>query len=116
MLGIIGENSRNERAHRLVDRFLTVMADITNNIDPQEISAPIQRGLAALHKLSTADGRGSQATDGICKFGIVMAANALLTIGTASLMTPATSDSSEEHSPYSVLNNILWGDAGILAV
>lgn len=114
MLGIIGENSRNERAHRLVDRFLNVMADITNNIDPQEISAPIQRGLSALRKLSTADGRGSQATDGIGEFEFRTPLNTPLTINKAALMTPSTSDASEEHSPYSVLNNILWGDAGFL--
>lgn len=116
MLGIIGEISRNERAHKLVDRFLNVMSDITNNIDRQEISAPILRGLSALRRLSGADSRGSQAVDGIGEFdNIAISPNGLLTPDQASIMTPSASESSgpgEEHSPYSVLNTILWGNAG----
>lgn len=68
MLGIIGENARNDRAHRLLDRFLNVMSDITNNIDPQEISAPIQRGLSALRKLSSTGSRGAEVVESIGEY------------------------------------------------
>lgn len=111
MLGIIGENARNERAHRLLSRFLDVMSDITNNIDPQEISAPIQRGLSALRKLSSAGGRGSEVVESIGKYdrtSFLATANDLI----ASVLTPSDSSGpTEEHSPYSVLNAILWGNA-----
>lgn len=86
-----------------MERFANVMLDITNSIDPQEISAPIQRSLTALRKLGATDG---QALEG----GL----EALLKLeGQASLVTPADSNgTSEDASPYSVLNNILWGGGG----
>ncbi len=105
LLGIIGEYSRNERALRLAERFVDVMADITTNIDPQEISAPIQRGLSALRKLSTPDG-GAQDKD----------VKEMLNINQASMVTPPESDTLEKDSPYTVLNTILWGNtAGLIS-
>lgn len=97
LIGIIGEHNRQERAKRLVNRFANVMADITNNLDPQEISSPIQRGLNALRKLTDP----SMPMDtGIGKHD-----------GPA-VITPASSGSpgTEQYSPYSVLNSILWGN------
>lgn len=113
MLCIVGEIARNERAHRLTDRFLNVMSDITNNIDPQEISAPIQRGLSALRKLGTGENRTSQVVDGIGERCGTPLAMTLLNFNAASIVTPADSDTSpaEDHSPYSVLNAILWGNS-----
>ena len=73
------------------------MADITNNLDPQEISTPIQRGLAALSKLGIQDGQDAGAVNGIA-------------IGSdhhedvSVIITPSASGSDlEERSPYSVL-------------
>lgn len=102
LLGIIGEHTRNERARRLVDRFASIMTGILNNIDPQEISAPIQRGVAALYELSSKDPRGKESVvDGVAADPHA-----------SSIITPANSDGTlEENSPYSVLNNILWGTA-----
>lgn len=98
LLGIIGEHHRQERAKRLINRFANVMADITNNLDPQEISSPIQRGLHALKKLTDA----AQAEGDVSSVG---------KHDGPSVITPANSVSpGEEHSPYSVLNSILWGD------
>lgn len=76
------------------------MADITNNLDPQEISSPIQRGLNALRKLMD---------PAYHKDGDIAA------IGKPegpAVITPASSGSpgQEEYSPYSVLNSILWGN------
>lgn len=117
MLGILGEHTRNDRANRLLHRFMNVMSDITNNIDAQEISAPIQRGLAALRKLSDSDGWGSQLMSGISS-GLPKSGGFQNGDGTVkmdhSMYTPANTDSSghdEEHSPYSVLNHILWGES-----
>ena len=100
MLGIIGEHHRQDRAKRLVNRFANVMADITNNLDPQEISSPIQRGLNALRKLTDP----SYQKDGdVSVIGKVEG---------PAVITPASSGSpgQEEYSPYSVLNSILWGN------
>ena len=95
MLGIIGEHMRNERARRLLSRFINVIADITNNLDPQEISSPIQRGLAALSKLSIHDARDSQVANGIA-LGLRDHEDV------SAIITPANSEL-EERSPYSVL-------------
>lgn len=99
MLGIIGEHHRQDRAKRLVSRFANVMADITNNLDPQEISSPIQRGLNALRKLTDPNSHKDGDVSVIGKQD-----------GPA-VITPASSGSpQEEYSPYSVLNSILWGN------
>ena len=104
LLGIMGETTRNERAKKLVSRFMNVMSDITNNLDPQEISLPIQRGLSALRRLtaetastpaSGGDGSGADKPEGTAA------------ITPASLGSPLNK---EDHSPYSVLNSILWGN------
>ena len=92
MLGIVGEHARSERARKLLSRFINVMADITNNLDPQEISAPIQRGLAALSKLNIQD---AQAVNGI-------PIQPKDHEDVSAIITPTTSDI-EERSPYSVL-------------
>lgn len=96
MLGILGEHARSERARKLLSRFINVMADITNNLDPQEISTPIQRGLAALSKLNIQDPRESQAVNGI---PVPLKAHE----DVSAIITPATSSDVEERSPYSVL-------------
>lgn len=100
LIGIIGEHNRQERAKRLVNRFANVMADITNNLDPQEISSPIQRGLNALRKLTDPANQKDGDVAAIGKHD-----------GPAAI-TPASTNSpaQEEHSPYSVLNSILWGN------
>ena len=71
------------------------MADITNNLDPQEISSPIQRGLAALSKLSIHDVRDAQVANGI---GLGLKVHE----DVSAIITPANSEM-EERSPYSVL-------------
>ena len=95
MLGIMGEHMRSERARRLLSRFINVIADITNNLDPQEISSPIQRGLAALSKLNIHDARDSQVPNGI---GLESKAHEDI----SAIITPANSEV-EERSPYSIL-------------
>ena len=95
MLGIMGEHTRSERARRLLSRFINVMADITNNLDPQEISSPIQRGLAALRKLSIHDARDLRVANGV-------ALGSKEHEDFSDIITPANSEM-EERSPYSVL-------------
>lgn len=114
MLGIIGEHTRNERANRLIGRFLNVMSDITNNIDAQEISAPIQRGLSALQKLSSASNYEPPSADRSMTDVTTVDQNGSLKLDRDSIVTPAdtASGTDEGRSPYSVLNTILWGNSG----
>lgn len=112
LLGILGEHTRNERARKLIGRFVAVMTDITNSIDPQEISAPVQRGINALRKLKVNEQRPPEfpgdanivSTDGPDDESVKTDHSAII--------TPANSDSmfeENDHSPYTVLNTILWG-------
>lgn len=112
LLGILGEHARNDRARRLIGRFIAVMADITNSIDPQEISAPIQRGVKALRRLKIQEVRPPHFGDNTNIFtdGTVMSEDGSVRLDGAQIVTPANSDEGEESSPYSVLNSILWGN------
>lgn len=119
MLGIIGEHSHNERARSHVSRFINIMTDMTNNLDPQEISAPIQRSLSALRKLNAFISRGSGSVNvdgfsfGGAQDGTAIDENGSLKLDQSAMITPSNSDSAgleEERSPYSVLNTILWGN------
>lgn len=93
MLGILGEHTHNERAKKLLIRFINVMADITNNLDLQEISTPIQRGLAALSKLNIQEAQDLNGVNGIGKKD---------SEDVAAIITPSSSGD-HERSPYSVL-------------
>ena len=95
MLGILGEHTHSDRAKKLLIRFINVMADITTNLDPQEISNPIQRGLAALSKLNIQEARDLSDANG-------NALGRLDSDDVAAMITPSSSDL-EERSPYSVL-------------
>jgi hypothetical protein len=113
LLGILGEHLRNDRARRLIGRFIAVMTDITNSIDPQEISTPLQRGINALRKLKIQEFRPPHFGDQTNIFSDVTttAGDEDVKVDHSQIITPANSDDhdAEEHSPYSVLNTILWG-------
>ncbi|EME81452.1 uncharacterized protein MYCFIDRAFT_139761 [Pseudocercospora fijiensis CIRAD86] len=117
LLGILGEHRVNERARKLIGRFITLMSDITSTVDPTEASAPVQRGITALRKLNIEEARSSfnelTPTDG----GATVAPvdnDGTLKIDHSQIFTPANSDTTvtaeEENSPYSILNTILWGN------
>lgn len=112
LLGILGEHSRNERARKLIGRFVTLMTDITSTVDPGEISAPVQRGIAALRKLNIEEPRHSS-FDGV-NDGTSITTDGVMKIDQTQMFTPSNSGTEagggeEELSPYSVLNTILWG-------
>lgn len=110
---------------------MAVLSEITHNVSPQEVSAPISRGLSALRKLSIHDAGGKRfledimagnantnGTDGkagavgVSEGGMtVVGEDGKLKLSHESMVTPANSDAAEEDSPYSVLNTILWGNA-----
>jgi hypothetical protein len=113
LLGILGEHTHNDRARKLLTRFINVMADITNNLDAQEISAPIQRGLSALSKLGIQEAQTSRHVEvpSATQDRISVGEDGSLRIEN-SMVTPTSNPADESHelSPYSVLNTILWGE------
>ncbi|OQN99860.1 hypothetical protein B0A48_14630 [Cryoendolithus antarcticus] len=124
LLGILGEHTKNERARDLLARFITAIHDITVNIDPQEIAAPLQRGIAALRRLNIHEAAGSEyyhdyvPAEGANADGLILGVDGSLQLESGlqgNLYTPPDSvlegaGVKNEHSPYSVLNTILWGN------
>lgn len=106
LLAILREPSRNERARNLLTKLVTVMSSINSGVNPAEYSAPITRSLEALKKLlpaEVAQGPGPEL-------------ERKLSYDHADFEWPPTSASpslsfgSSETSPYSIMDNILWGD------
>ena len=116
LLGILGEHARNERARRLLGRFIAVMCDITNSVDPLDISAPVQRGVQALRTLKIQEPRPPHFGDDtniLTSYNDGPDEGSSLRLNHGSVITPANSDTEggegEDTSPYSMLNSILWG-------
>lgn len=120
LLGILGEHRTNERARKLIARFISLMSDITSAVDAAEISAPVQRGITALRKLNIEEARNTNFSDGTQLAspadggGTMVAHDGVLKVDHGQIFTPANSDAAgageEENSPYTVLNTILWGN------
>ncbi|KAK0978103.1 hypothetical protein LTS01_012839 [Friedmanniomyces endolithicus] len=132
LLGILGEHTRSERARRLIGQFVAVIGDIASSVDPQEISQPVQRGLLALSRLKIQEPGGVTTGGQYAGSGEAVpfsgghagnrtgregeAAGGLPMPDHAALFTPANSSEQgsslgEDHSPYEVLNTILWGES-----
>lgn len=116
LLGILGVHKHNERARKLIGRFITLMSQITSTVDPTEVSGPVQRGIEALMKLNIGDDQtDSGLTEPLAtlhKPDTSGDANGDLKLDHSQIFTPSNSDASkEEFSPYSVLNTILWGNS-----
>jgi hypothetical protein len=109
LLGILGEPARNESVLTLLSRLVGVMSDLLLGVDPSEVSAPIARSLAALQKLTVSQpSPDSSSYQRVFEFeGQTMASvSGPSTVGSSPQMLFAD----DENSPYSMLNNILWGD------
>jgi hypothetical protein len=115
LLGILGEHNKNERARHLLARFISAIHDITTNIDPNEVAAPLQRGISALNRLGISEVPGGQQRyeEHLNDAGVALGADGALKLEhNPAMYTTPNSDmtgSGDEQSPYSVLNTILWG-------
>lgn len=114
LLGILGEHNKNDRARHLLARFISAIHDITTNIDPNEVAAPLQRGISALNRLSIQEVPGGQRYEQhLNDSGVSVGADGSLKLehnsGTYTTPNSDMAGSGDEHSPYSVLNTILWG-------
>lgn len=107
LLGILGEPSRIERVRNLMSKLAAVMSNVMASVDPSELSAPLARSVAALHKLipqpsGTVDPLGS-----LFQFNDHTPSTMSGSINLES--SPQTSSPDDGHSPYSILNAIFWG-------
>jgi hypothetical protein len=116
LLGIMGEHAHNERARRLLGRFVALMSDMQSALDPQELAAPMERAITALKKLNIQESRPSRFIEDIAlapSGGSVAdstESSGMAGVDHSSVFPSNTSTLvDEEYSPYSVLNSILWG-------
>ena len=114
LLSILGEPTRSERVHNLVQELIAVMTTIISSLDASERSPPLMRSVDALHELNLHHRSRSQKG----KYGPseeVGAAQAQLDLSGLSLPAMGTFfDSSTTFmdygkSPYSVIDSIFWG-------
>ncbi|KAI5271169.1 hypothetical protein E4T47_05548 [Aureobasidium subglaciale] len=117
LLGIMGEHAHNERARRLLGRFVALMSDMQSALDPQELAAPMERAITALKKLNIQESRPHRFIEDIAMApsGSSVANSdspGMAGVDHSSVFPSNTSTLvDEEYSPYSVLNSILWGQA-----
>ncbi|GAB7346606.1 hypothetical protein MBLNU459_g1748t2 [Dothideomycetes sp. NU459] len=120
LLGIMGEHAHNERARRLLGRFVALMSDMQSALDPQELAAPMERAISALKKLNIQENRPPPRfiediamANPMSSASHSEVASSVAGMDHSSIYPASTSgttaDPDEDHSPYSVLNSILWG-------
>lgn len=118
LLGIMGEHVHNERARRLLGRFVAIMSDMQTGLDPQELAAPMERAISALKKLNIHDHRPTRFIEDIAMGNpdptMTPQTDAIAGVDHSSIFASGSGNSmkglmEEEDSPYSVLNSILWG-------
>ena len=116
LLGIMGEHVHNERARRLLGRFVAIMSDMQTGLDPQELAAPMERAISALKKLNIQENRPPRFIEDIAMANPSPSSGSDTVAGVdhSSIFASGSGSSvgfnlAEEDSPYSVLNSILWG-------
>jgi hypothetical protein len=117
LLAILGEPSRNERVHKLLNRLVTVMSAINAGVDPSELSAPITRSVTALVKLlppeSLAVPPAQSQDSSLDRIPLAFDNSDVDFFSAQGGSTESSSPfflGSDETSPYSIMDNILWGD------
>jgi ribosomal protein L44E len=98
LLCITGETKRAEATHALVGELIDVMSGISQELEPSEIPTPISRSIKVLQRF-VSPRTSSHGQD----------ENGSTTSPSASLPTSWNSSSETSFSPYSTMNDILWG-------
>jgi hypothetical protein len=110
LLGILKEPIRNQRVRTLLEKLIAVMSDVTSTLDPSEISAPIARSVGALRLLNSQDIKRERRQTGYSTTNWNDVDPSLLSMfNEPSHSNAASSDTSNEGSPYMLMDNILWG-------
>ncbi|KAF2877862.1 hypothetical protein BDV95DRAFT_4903 [Massariosphaeria phaeospora] len=118
LLGILGEQNRNERARSLLSNLIQVLGDLTATVDPAELSLPITRSVAALQRLldiplpasatrKTSES-GSQASPTLATF-TADDLNSALNFDESSLTQSPLLGLEIDSSPYALMESIVWG-------
>lgn len=124
LLGILGEPSRNERARTLINKLISLMTEVTSTLNPEELSMPIKRSVAALRKLVQAGAPDSNATQEDSSDQIAGPAADQIFSGEGLNGTGFSFDDSPlmgmspfivdpEESPYALMDSIMWGVSSV---
>jgi hypothetical protein len=119
LLGILGEHYRNERARSLLANLVQVLTDITANVDPAELSAPITRSVVALQRLlsmpnprpgppNAASEAGSQSSPTLTTF-TADDLNAAFNFEDPAFNQSPLVGLELDSSPYALMESIVWG-------
>ncbi|CAI6335238.1 unnamed protein product [Periconia digitata] len=116
LLGILGEHTRNERARSLLTNLIQVLTDVTANVDPAELAAPISRSVSALQRLLNlpftsqrkASESGSQSSPSLTTF-TADELNGVLNADGGSLTQSPLLNLDLDSSPYALMESIVWG-------
>jgi hypothetical protein len=115
LLGIIGEHTRNERARSLLTNLVQVLSDVTANVDPAELSAPITRSVSGLKRLLSlppvqrkTSESGSQSSPSLANFNPDEISGAL-NADTSSFSQSPLLGLDLDSSPYALMESIVWG-------
>lgn len=119
LLGILGEQNRNERARSLLSNLIQVLSDVTANVDPAELSVPVTRSVTALQKLlSLSNSRtaprkdssesGSQSSPTLATF-TADDLNAAFNFDDSTLTQSPLVGLELDSSPYALMESIVWG-------
>lgn len=114
LLGVLGESHRNERVKGLLFRLAGVMSALLSQTDLGDLSAPLTRSVTALNKLiqpppeRAKEKHGQEAHIFDMQYG-ADAAMEMQYSGPLAASPYAQAPYSEENSPYSLINSIIWG-------
>ncbi|KAK5467065.1 hypothetical protein LTS15_000035 [Exophiala xenobiotica] len=112
LLGIIKEHAKNQRVRTLLQDLLTVMTNLNSDTVPSEVPAPIARAIAALrrflHSSDAMEVNNPQWSGHVSMQGSRDGSRSYDTSTFNSpILTPGKSP--HNHSPFSLLGDILWG-------
>jgi hypothetical protein len=114
LLAILGVPGHNQRVLKLLHKLVTIMSAINSAVDPSELSAPITRSVDALRKLLPANSTGHNHLSLEARAGMPLSFDGtdvdLYALSDTVTSSPTLLNESDETSPYSIMDNILWGN------
>ncbi|KIX02215.1 uncharacterized protein Z518_08154 [Rhinocladiella mackenziei CBS 650.93] len=116
LLGIMKEQAENQRVSMLLNRFLSILADLNSDVGPSEMPAPMSRSIVALRRLLSPP-PGMEVDDDewdidVQKLVPKRGEETPWTYETPSQSLSSTGENQDRrHSPHSVADDILWGSS-----
>ncbi|KAK5231670.1 hypothetical protein LTR72_000854 [Exophiala xenobiotica] len=112
LLGIIKEHAKNQRVRTLLQDLLTVMTNLNSDTVPSEVPAPIARAIAALRRfLHSSDAMEIDNPQWSGHVSMQGSRDGSRSYDTSTFNSPILTPgkSPHNHSPFSLLGDILWG-------